>query len=427
MFLDWTHKYSSQGEILDYLRSVAKKYDVLKSIRFNSEVRTMTWNDKESHWEVEVSYNNSPELQRFTADILISGAGALRIPNVPSQFDRFKGEKFHTARWNYDSSLKGKRVAVVGSGASAIQVIPAIAPEVSELLVYQRTPSWIVPRDNHPYSSLFKAVMAYVPFSQKIYRAAIFVVKELTFLTFQRNTWLYDKAGQLSKWVADNHRNKSVTDPVLRERLTPKYQMGCKRILTSDDFYPAMMRDNVTLITDKIVDVESDGIVTQNGKEKVDVVVMATGFDVTAFMAPAQIHGPVKQFKPDPSNLKSYLGITMNGFPNLFMLLGPNTGLGHNSVIFMIECQMDYIIQAIRTMMDKDISKLEVKPESEESFSKTLQATLKNTVFSTQCGSWYADAKGDNIYALWGGNCVSYWNATRKFELEPFNVTYHNK
>jgi len=421
---DWTHKYSSQAEILDYLRSVAKKYDILKSIRFNTEVRKTTWNSTESHWEVDVSHNNSPDLQHFTADIIISAAGALRIPKVPDQFERFKGEKFHTARWNSEAKLTGKRVAVVGSGASAIQVIPSIAPDVSELLVYQRTPSWIVPRDNHPYSNLFKAVMSYVPFSQKIYRAAIFLVKELTFLTFQRNTWLYDKAGQLSKWVADNHRENSVSDPVLREKLTPKYQMGCKRILTSDDFYPAMMRDNVTLITDKIVDVESDGIITQNGKEKVDVVVMATGFDVTAFMAPVKIRGTEKEYKADPANIKSYLGITMSGFPNLFMLLGPNTGLGHNSVIFMIECQMDYIIQAIRTMMEKDISKLEVKPESEEAFKVNLRDTLQNTVFSTQCGSWYADANSNEIYALWGGNCISYWNATKKFDLDHFNVEH---
>ncbi|PRP88368.1 putative flavoprotein involved in K+ transport [Planoprotostelium fungivorum] len=425
----WNKKYAGQEEILDYLRMVANKYDVMRHIQFQTEVRKIHWNDEQKHYEVDVSKVGTNDLVRHVAEVVISGPGALRIPNYPEKFRSFKGPSFHTAKWDKSVNLEGKKVAIIGSGASAIQVVPAIAPKVKELLVYQRSPSWIVPRRNYNYYTIVKKFFEYVPYSQYLYRSAIFLYNELTFLTFGRNTWLTETMSKVALRLATRHRVTSIQDDELREKLTPKYQMGCKRILVSDDFYPAMQRDNVRLITDGIERVVDDGIITAKGKEDIDVLILATGFDVgylgyvTAYMAPAKVEGENgANFDGIINNIQTYLGICMTKYPNMYLLLGPNTGLGHNSVIFMIECQVDFALQAIKKMMEDNLATLEVKESVQREFSQQLKMNLKNTVFATKCDSWYADANGD-VYTLWGGNCISYWNHTKEFDINHFEST----
>eukprot|EP01117_Protostelium_nocturnum_P008794 TRINITY_DN3152_c1_g1_i1.p1 TRINITY_DN3152_c1_g1~~TRINITY_DN3152_c1_g1_i1.p1 ORF type:complete len:360 (+),score=86.88 TRINITY_DN3152_c1_g1_i1:38-1081(+) len=265
---NWSTHYASQPEILEYFNGVAKKYDVLKHIRFNTTVVGASWIEEQKQWKVIVQSKNSKEKEEFYSDILISGAGPLRIPKIPEEFKEFKGPLFHTAKWDSKVNLKGKKVAIVGSGASAIQVVPSIAREVDKLYVYQRTPSWIVPRNNFPYPGWAKSLFSTFPVVASVWRSLIFLKNELSFYAFGQDSYMSSIMSTVANRIAKKHLLTSVPNEELREKLAPKYRMGCKRILVSNDFYPAMSLPNVELITDRITKVTETGIQTPSGSRR---------------------------------------------------------------------------------------------------------------------------------------------------------------
>src|SRR5579859_2229304 len=343
----WSRLYPQQPEIQSYLRRCAERYGILPHIRWDSALLDASWNEQEQRWHLTTAQGP------LIADILIMGNGPLSEPSLPSiaGIENFEGVMFHSAQWRHDYDLTGKRVAVIGTGASAIQFVPQIQPKVASLTLFLRTPPWIVPRMDAPIAAWQRALYRILPITQRFVRARIYWLHELTAigLVYRQNA--------LTKAVeaAQQHLRRQVPDPVLREKLTPHYKLGCKRILLSDDFYPAVMQANVNVVSERIREVRAHSIVTEDGKEhEIDVIICGTGFHVTDAHLPQFVHGRGGQSLADSwqTGSHAYLGTAVAGFPNLFLLIGPNTGLGHNSMVYMIESQLTYIIDCMH-MMDK--------------------------------------------------------------------------
>jgi cation diffusion facilitator CzcD-associated flavoprotein CzcO len=414
----WSHAYSPQHEIRTYLRHCARRFGIIPHIQWNTELLDASWNDAEQDWHITTSQG------QLTSDILILGNGPLSEPSLPSipGIEDFAGTLFHSARWKHDYDLTGKRVAVIGTGASAIQFIPKIQPLVGHLSLFQRTPAWIMPRLDHPIPTWQQALFSLLPITQRFMRARIYWRNELTALGFVYRPAMIEAGAQ----IARKHLIRQVPDPELRTKLTPTYTMGCKRVLVSDDFYPALAQPNVELITDGIREVRAHSIVTEDGKEHaVDVIICATGFHVTDTRLPHYIHGRsttrslADDWQPDPC---AYLGTTIAGFPNLFLLIGPNTGLGHNSMIFMIEAQITYIMYCLHTMQKRNLRTIEVKVEAQDAFNTELQRRMQGTVWASGCVSWYLDATGRNT-TIWPGFTFEFRQRTRRFDAQHYDLT----
>ena len=414
---NWSRMYAPQPEIYAYLKGVATKYDLLKHIRFNANLVSARYDDARKLWTVE-----SDDGRVFEADILVSGMGGLSNPATPNLkgLDKFKAATFHSATWDHDYNLVGKRVAVIGSGASAIQFVPNIAPKVDHLYYFQRTPPWVVPKDDRPMSQREQADFSANPWRQSWERTKLYWTMELRFLAFKfKPEWM----GLVAK-VAKRKIGQSIKDPVLRAKLTPDYTPGCKRLLISNDYYPALARTNVEVITEGIQEVTPRGVVTSDGVERpVDAIILGTGFKVQDPIPPKTVFGKggidlADVWKQGP---EAYLGVAVSGFPNFFMLMGPNTGLGHNSMVFMIESQAHYIVSAIKTMKEHRIKALNVKPEAQAQFIDKVQSELKQTVWSSGCKSWYVDDKGRNSL-LWPGFTFAYRLKTRHFNLSKYTA-----
>lgn len=414
---DWKHLFSYQEEIQDYLKGVTDKYGLRRYIVFNSHVQRAHWDDDELRWHVFTA-----DGREFVAQFLISCVGALHIPSIPDfeGRDQFAGPAFHSAEWDHSVDLAGKRVAVIGTGASAIQIVPEIVDDVAALQLYQRTPPWVVPRTNEELPPRLRKAMEYIPGARLALRGGIYGLQEaLAFSMTKRPALL--KAGELlGKW----NIRRSVKDRELRRKLTPRYQIGCKRILNSSDYYDAVANEKTELITDGIARFTSDGIVTADGKErKVDVIVYATGFHVSDSFKYVEIKGLNGEDLADRFNREgpiAHRGTTIADVPNAFMLLGPNTGLGHNSMVYMIESQIHYVAEAIKAVEKAGAQALAPTRAAQDAYNAELQEKLGHSVWNTGgCSSWYLDEHGNNR-VLWGGYTWQYRLATRKIEPSEY-------
>ncbi|GAM26105.1 hypothetical protein SAMD00019534_092800 [Acytostelium subglobosum LB1] len=417
---DWSEKFSPAQEIQQYIVGMAKKYDLYKHIQFQTAVHDCQWDDALCKWIVQLKRSNGQEETIYT-DILLTGAGALRIPNIPEVFKQFQGPMCHSAQWDNSLPIDGKNVAIIGNGASAVQIIPEIAPRVKSLSVFQRHPSWIIPRANKVYSGFSKWIMRNVPLVQRVYRWLQFISADIVYGSFVEGSTLH----KVSKYLAMKHLTAQVKDEALRATLTPSYSIGCKRIIVSDDFYPALGRSNVTLETDSIDRIEGTTIITREGtRHTVDSLILATGFRVQDYCTPMNLHGKggVSMRGLVHSKIETYLGICVKGFPNSFVFLGPNTALGHNSVLFMIECQVNFTMQCIREMIKRNMSSIDVQATAQQRVQKELERNLEGKVWTTACGSWYNDKNGHN-FTIWPGSCTNYWWRTRTVDFRDFNFT----
>ncbi|HEX8559484.1 MAG TPA: NAD(P)/FAD-dependent oxidoreductase [Pyrinomonadaceae bacterium] len=391
----WTRSYSAQPEIWDYLRRCARDFGVLPHVRFNHEVREAAWDDDAQLWRVETSRGT------YTASVLVMASGALsepRVPEIPG-LGGFEGRSFHSARWAHDYDLRGKRVAVIGTGASAVQFVPEIQPLVSRLHVFQRTPPWVMPRTDRPFSERERELFRRFPALQRAARAGIYAFRELFVFGFR-----HLRLSRLIRRVALRHLAKAVSDPALRARLTPDYDIGCKRILVSNDYLPALTRPNVELVTAPVREARARSIVDGEGVERpVDAIIFGTGFRVTDQPLAGRVRGRggVTLEEVWRGSPRAHLGTTVAGFPNLFILLGPNTGLGHTSVVYMIEAQIELLLGALDYMGRSGAAEFEPRPEAQAAYVAEVDRRMRGTVWTTGgCASWYLDRTGRNS-TLW--------------------------
>jgi cation diffusion facilitator CzcD-associated flavoprotein CzcO len=415
----WSRAYSPQPEIWDYMRRVADKYDLRRFISFGQEMTGASWDEEEARWHVA-----SKSGDEFVGRFLVAGVGALHLPQIPELpgIERFQGASFHSARWDHDYDLKGKKVAVVGTGASAIQFVPKIAPDVAKLSLFQRTPPWIMPKADHEMPSWTQLAFKAVPVLQRVYRDFLYWTLEARAIGFNGHASVM----KLGERIAKRNIDKAVEDPELRAKLTPDYTMGCKRVLVSNEYYPALTRDNVDVITDGVTEVREHSVVDGAGVEhEVDAIIYGTGFHVTDAFDDLDIIGTGgrnlgKEWATE--GMRTHKGITVSGFPNLFFLLGPNTGLGHNSVVFMIEAQISYVAEAVRMVEQAGAKTLDARSSVQARFNTEIQRKLEKGIWTQGgCKSWYLDAKGVNR-TIWPGFTWRYWLDTRSVRREDFDL-----
>jgi len=417
---DWTRMYPGQQEIHDYMKRCVERHALAPHIRLNTAFQDAFWNEAAASWCVTTADGT-----RINARVLVSGMGALHVPSFPNipSLDRFAGPSFHSSAWNYDVDLEGKSVAVIGTGASAIQFVPQIAKRVGKLYLFQRTPAWILPRMDFPLSEKWRSRFRTLPLLRWAFRQLLFWRQEVRVFAFLGNQTLrrlFEKFGR-------GHLAQQVSDPKLQAALAPNYDLGCKRILVSDDFYPSLNRSNVELVTDPIEEVREHSISTKDGTERsVDVLIYGTGFRATEPLIGARIVGRsgVEIHDAWRQRMSAYLGITVNDFPNFFILLGPNTGLGHNSVVLMIEAQIRYVMNCLKLMKRSKQRVMEVRPEVQQSFVEDIYRRMHRTVWlSGGCHSWYQDQKTGEITTLWPGSVVSYIRRTRSVSPSDYQLS----
>ncbi len=417
---NWSRAFSPQPEIYEYLRGVARKYGLYRFIHFGREMTGARWDADEHRWHVTTASGDE-----YVAQYLVCGVGALHLPQIPDLpgAERFRGAAFHSARWDHDFDLRGKRVAVVGTGASAIQFVPKIAEQVRQLHLFQRTPPWVMPKADHTMPEWVKRLFARVPLAQRAYRDFLYWTLELRAIGFNGDPRIM----RLAQKIAKRHLDRQVADPVLREKLTPDYVLGCKRVLISNDYYPALTRDNVEVVTDGIAEVTETSVIDKAGVEReVDAIIYGTGFHVTDGYDHLDIvgaNGTNLGRQWSEHGMQTHLGITANGYPNLFLLLGPNTGLGHNSVVFMIEQQIRYIAEAMNYVEAHGADAIEVRADAQAQFNADIQRKLANGIWTRGgCKSWYLDSQGVNR-TIWPGFTWRYWLRTRKLDPSDFRLS----
>jgi cation diffusion facilitator CzcD-associated flavoprotein CzcO len=413
---DWPHSYSGQDEIWAYLRRCAQRYGLLPHLRLGHEVVEAAWDEAAARWTVQTSAGV------LTADILISAAGPLADPAVPDLpgLPSFGGTVFHSARWRHDHDLTGRRVAVIGTGASAIQFVPRIAPTVARLELFQRTAPWVIHRRNRGIRPWQRRLYRAVPAAQRALRAGLFLVQESTAAGF-----LHPRLMGVAQRLALRQLRRQVPDADLRARLTPAYRLGCKRVLLSDSYLPALTRDNVDVVTAPIAGVEPGGVRTADGAlHEVDTIIFATGFHVTDSPIAARIRGRDGASLAEAwgGSPRAYKGTTVAGFPNLFLLLGPNTGLGHTSVLLMIESQLRYVLGALDHLESTGAAAIEPTERAQREFVADVDRRMAGTVWSAGgCRSWYQDVNG-RVSALWPGTTVRYRRRLRRFDPDAYTT-----
>lgn len=413
---NWSRMFARQPEILDYFRKAAKENGLTPHIALNTEVASACFNEATGIWEV-----NAVDGRKWTARILIVGTGQLNIPSIPDiqGKDSFRGTQFHSARWNHQAELAGKRIGVFGNGASAVQFVPEIAPAARQLTIFQRSANWMIPRPDFEITPSMQRLFRVLPFLSKLMRLYIYAMSEMRWRAFKhRDGWMARKLTEM----ATKQLEAQISDPALRAKLTPDYPIGCKRILISSDYYPTLTRDNVELVTDPVARITEDGVVLADGRNiPLDVIIWGTGFRTHGFLAPMTIEGIGGRRLHDVwgSAPEAHRGITVSGFPNMFMLYGPNTNLGHTSIVFMAERQMDYAMQLIETLLKRDLLYIDVTPSAQARYNVELQASLAETVWAAGCSSWYKDATG-RITNNWSSSTISYWWHTRRADLDAY-------
>lgn len=412
--LDWTKKYARQPEILQYLRDCVQKLDLVQHIQFRTEVKSASYHEQEKRWHVETT-----DGRLFTANILISGVGQLnrpRIPDIPGK-DTFSGQAWHSARWNHSVDLTGKKVAIVGNGASVIQFLPQTVAQAAQVTLFQRTPSWIHPLDNYEYPAWMRSLFRNIPLFAKLHRLWIFLTCEMRILAF----WRLGPANHIYRWWL-RRQMASQLPKSLHETLIPDYPPGCKRVLLSSDFLSLVQSPNLKLVTAPIDRIEADGVVAGGTKSPADVILWGTGFEATDLLKSFHISGRNGSSLQDlwSGHPKTLYGITTPGFPNFFMLYGPNSNLGHNSIIYMIESQVRYMMRCLDEMKRRGSREIDVKQDAVEAFDQRLQERLRNSIWAQGCSSWYKTADG-TITNNWQGSALSYRFATRRPDFNQFN------
>ncbi len=412
----WSRLFSPQAEIKTYLERCADKYDVRKHIRFNSEIVEARFDEPSGLWRVGTANGET-----VTARSVVAGLGPLSRPAFPDipGIAQFKGKIFHSQQWDHGYDLSGKRVASIGTGASAIQFVPEIAPKVAQLHLFQRTPPWIVPKPDKPISEKERAQFRRHPGLQRFARNFIYWFLELRVFGFVLNPKLLMSMQRQGERLLQ----KQIQDPALRAKLTPSYALGCKRVLISNNYYPALNRSNVTLHTIGIREFTANGLTTSEGHElALDAVILGTGFHVTDGVPKGMIFGRGGRDLVDAwaEGTEAYKGTTIAGYPNFYLMTGANTGVGHTSLVFMIECQLNYVLDGLKTLAAKKLKFMDVRPQVQRAFNQRLQARMSGTIWNTGgCKSWYFDKNGKNA-TQWPGFSWQFHRQTRRFDAAQY-------
>jgi cation diffusion facilitator CzcD-associated flavoprotein CzcO len=410
---DWTHAYPEQPQILEYLRHTADAFGVRPHLRLACEVTDASWDDDAMLWRIETS--TGP----FEARALVAAPGLLSEPRVPAGFEAFAGPVFHSARWDHHTPLSGRRVGMVGTGASAIQIGPRIQPEAQSLTVFQRTAPWIIPHPDRAIPEALQHLYARFPALQKVARAGVYAFHE----TIAPGLTYAPSLLKVQELTARALMRAQISDPALREQVTPDYEIGCKRILLSSDWYPMLQESNVELVTAGIDEVRSHSIVTADGREhELDALVMATGFNPVDIPLARRLHGRDGRSLREVwgGSPRAYLGTAVGGFPNLFLVYGPNINLGHTSMVYMLESQIHYVGQALERL--GRLGTLEVRQEVVDRYNEGLQRRLRRSVWNNGgCSSWYLDENGHNSIQ-WPGFTFNFRRRTRSFELSDYTL-----
>jgi len=413
----WSRSFSRQQEIWQYLEEISERYALGDHIQFGTEVTQASWDPAAACWRLETSRGE------LAADVIISATGPLSEPSLPDipGLDSFPGEVFHSARWNHGYDLAGKRVAVVGTGASAIQIVPEIQPTVRRLVLFQRTPAWVLPRRDRRISGTEKWLYRRVPLAQRIARLGIYASRESVVGAFVKRPARLVVAQRIALW----HLAKAIPDPALRATLTPGYVMGCKRILLSNDFYPALTRPNAEVVAAALAKADGSILTAQDGStHEADAIIFATGFHATDVPIASRVRGTdgISLAEAWGGDMRALRGTTVAGFPNLCLVIGPNTGLGHNSMIHMIESQLDYILDYLKALDRLGGAALDARPDAQQRWCADVEQRMESTVWATGgCVSWYLNAAGRNP-TLWPGSTLRFRHATRHIDLAEYAV-----
>ncbi|MFI6462584.1 flavin-containing monooxygenase [Streptomyces sp. NPDC050528] len=415
---DWPRTFSGQEHIRAYLEHVTDVFRIRPHIRFNSEVKTATWDAERLRWDIETSGGS------YSADLVVSATGPLsdpKIPDIPG-LDSFPGKVFHSARWDHDYDLRGKRVAMVGTGASAIQIVPEIQPDVERLTLFQRTPPWVMPRVDRPISGAERALHRALPFTTQARRGLLWGIRELQTTAFTKRPNELVLVEQLAK----KNMARAIKDPALRARLTPDYRIGCKRILLSRTYYPALAQPNVDVVASGLSEIRGETVVAADGTTaEVDAIVFGTGFHVTDMPIAQRVVGADGRTLAEAwqGGMQALRGSSAAGFPNWMTVIGPNTGLGTSSMIFIIESQLNYLADYIRQLdvLGGRVA-LDARPSAVSAWNRRVQERMKRTVWNTGgCTSWYMDASGRNT-TIWPGTTAEFRKATRRVDLTEYEV-----
>ncbi|RCH65804.1 NAD(P)/FAD-dependent oxidoreductase [Streptomyces sp. SDr-06] len=416
---DWPRTFSGQEHIRAYLEHVADVFRLRPHIRLDHEVTMMRWDAERLWWEIEVGNGTT-----LTADVVVSATGPLSDPKMPRipGLASFPGKVFHSARWDHDYDLRGKRVAMVGTGASAIQIVPSIQPEVGRLTLFQRTPPWVMPRMDRPITAVERWLHRRLPATGAARRGLLWGIRELQVSAFTKRP---NELG-LVESIAKSNMARAIKDPQLRARLTPDYRIGCKRILLSSSYYPALAEPNVDVVASGLAEVRGSTVVAADGTEaEVDAIIFGTGFHVTDMpiadrVVGAEGHTLAESWK---DGMQALRGATAAGFPNWMTIIGPNTGLGNSSMILMIESQLNYMADYLRQLdvLGGRVA-LAARPSAVGAWNRRVQERMKRTVWNTGgCTSWYLDAAGRNT-TVWPGTTGEFRRATREVDLAEYEV-----
>jgi cation diffusion facilitator CzcD-associated flavoprotein CzcO len=416
---DWNSTYASRQEIFDYLKNIADRYGIRPYVKFNHEVLDARWDENTRLWFIKTSQGD------LTAQVLVAGSGYLSdpvIPDIPG-IDEFEGKIMHSSQWDHEHDLEGRNVAVIGTGASAIQFVPAIQPKVAHMDLYQRSAPWIGPKPDNPIKGVHAWALKNVPGYRAFRRGFNRNGREILMFLYKRPE-LAVKTLQANNF--EKHLKKSVPDPELRAKLTPNFAVACKRLLFSNKWYPAIQQDNVEIIGGEIGKVTANGIIGSDGKERaVDTIILGTGFLATKRPIADKLtgRGGVKLADAwEAGGMKAYRGTTVAGFPNLFLMLGPNTTLGHSSQTLMIEAQVAYVVDAVKQMNKRGLSSVEVNADVQEQYNKEIESWLEGSVFDAKtCNSWYTDSTGRNP-SIWAASTRKFAKSTKKFDLQAYQV-----
>lgn len=415
---DWDYQWSEQPQILEYINRTARKHGILPHIRFGSELVAASYDATNSRWNLSLASGDN-----LSAQFLVSAVGQLHKPRIPAiqGAQTFNGAQFHSAAWNHAVELAGKSVAVIGNAASATQFIPVVAQRAARLTVFQRSANWVSRKRDRRYTPREKALMRRFPFTRRLARLKIYLRNELlvypAFKGNRLNNWLLRQA-------CLGYLNDTVKDESLRRKLLPDYPVGAKRILVVEGFYEALVRDNVALVTDPIDAITPSGIRTRDGSQfPCDVIIYGTGFVTNPFLDGIRITGRTGKALAQhwAEGARAYLGIATCDFPNLFFMYGPNTNLGHNSILLMAEAQANYIVQLIAAVERQQCSAVEVYAEVEARYNSELQARLQSMVWNRVADSWYKS--GGRITNNWPGSVGEYRRATRRFRSADFRFS----
>lgn len=415
---DWSSMFGKQAEILAYLERCTDKYGLREHIELDTAVEAAEFDERSGQWTLRLSNGRT-----HRAHVVVSGTGGLSQPQFPAitGLDEFAGPMFHSARWDHGCDLDGKTVAVIGTGASAIQIVPQIARRAKQLHVFQRTPAWVMPKPDRPISRREREVFRALPLVQKLARMRLYVALELRAIAFVGYPELMRPLGKIVR----KHIERSVPEVELQDKLIPDYTLGCKRILIANDYYPTLREHHVDVVTDSIESIDATGIRTADGAHRaVDVVVLCTGFKAAEDIVPFPVRGvggrELRTAWRDGA--EAYLGTTIAGFPNLGILVGPNTGLGHSSMVFMIESQLNYMMSMIRTLRRKRLKYVDVKPDVQARFNRSVQSRMARTVWQTGgCTSWYQTSNGKNT-TLWPGFTAEFRARTLRMRTRDYHL-----